>query len=260
MNRVRDFRGTMLPFIFGTVFLLSLVSAAKAGERARFAGTYVGLHVGYGWSDATIGDGGTIITNPPYGAFSCGPALTGNYCNNPFDLSADGVFAGLQVGVNWQRDRIVVGLEGDVSWTDIGATETLYRPFDDRDIASVDYEWMALLSARLGYAFDELMLYAKGGVAFAKLDQRAADIDFHPFRQQFEIYQGSLVNTSGTETGWAIGGGAEYAISQSVSAKLEYLYMDFGSTTARSPDGDIYRFENTLHSVKVGVNFKLPSF
>lgn len=260
MFRLVFARGALVSWVLSVFMALSVPTLAQAGEPGRFAGAYAGLHVGYGWSAATIADGGTNITNPPYGAFSCGPALTGNYCNTPFKLSSDGAFAGLQAGMNWQRDRLVIGLEGDFSWADIGATETHYRPFDDRDIASVNYDWTALLSARLGYAVDGLLLYAKGGIAFAGLQQWAADIDFHTFRQQFEIYQGSLVNKSSTETGWAIGGGAEYAISHSVSAKLEYLYMDFGSTRARSSDGDIYRFDNTLHSVRLGMNFKLPSF
>ncbi|HMN38453.1 MAG TPA: porin family protein [Hyphomicrobium sp.] len=248
--------GTMLPLALGAILALSFASGAQAAEDQRFSGAYAGIHVGYGWSDTMIGDGGTNITNPPYGAFSCGPALTGNYCNNPFELSADGALAGLQAGMNWQRGHFVAGLEGDVSWTDIGETRTLFRPFDDRDIATVDYDWTASLAARLGYTTDRLMVYAKAGVAFARLEQRAADIDLTG--GQFQIYQGSLVNKSSTETGWAVGGGAEYAFSEAMSAKLEYLYMDFGSTSARSSDGDIYRFENALHSVRLGLNFKLP--
>jgi outer membrane immunogenic protein len=110
---------------------------------------------------------------------------------------------------------------------------------------------MASVRGRFGYAADRWLVYVTGGAAWA-------DINYRTNLTGFGLFNSGNFNT--TKSGWTVGGGAEYAISQSVSAKLEYLYMDFGSTTARSPDGDIYRFENTLHSVKVGVNFKLPSF
>jgi outer membrane immunogenic protein len=59
------------------------------------------------------------------------------------------------------------------------------------------------------------------------------------------------------ETGWALGGGIEYAITPRASLKAEYLYMDFGSSTAVSSDGDIYKTDHALHTAKLGVNFLL---
>ena len=80
----------------------------------------------------------------------------------------------------------------------------------------------------------------------------AADIDFGG---GVHIYQGSFTRQSGTQTGWALGGGWEHYLTNQVSFKAEYLFMDFGSDKSRSPDGDIYEHENELHTVKVGSNF-----
>ena len=52
---------------------------------------------------------------------------------------------------------------------------------------------------RGGIAFDRFLVYATGGVGFADFD----------------------------DTGWVIGGGAEYALTDNVSAGVEYLHYDF---------------------------------
>jgi outer membrane immunogenic protein len=220
-----------------------------------WSGFYIGVHGGYGWGDTTTGDGGTDIKNPPYGAFACGPALTGNYCDDPFDLEPEGWFGGVQLGANWQRGVFVFGVEGDLGYLGIDDGYTLIRPFDDRDIASVEYGWYGTLTGRLGVASDRTLVYAKGGLAFADIEHEAADIDFNG--TSFEIYEGSRTRWNDVATGWALGGGIEQALSRSLSLKAEYLYMDFGSETSRSPEGDIYEHDNTLHTVKIGLNYRL---
>ena len=58
------------------------------------------------------------------------------------------------------------------------------------------------------------------------------------------------------QIGWTIGGGLEHALTADVSIKAEYLYMDFGSDTSLSSDGDIYKHEHELHTIKAGLNFR----
>ena len=38
-------------------------------------------------------------------------------------------------------------------------------------------------------------------------------------------------SNSPTKTGWTIGGGAEYAITNNITLRAEYLYYDLGSQT-----------------------------
>lgn len=230
--------------------------AVGNAQADTWSGIYIGGNVGYGWGDTSIGDGGTTIgnpPNPPYGAFSCGaPAVP--YCGTPMQLSPDGVFGGGQLGINWQRGAIVFGAEGDFDFTNIDDNKLLIRPLTDRDIGSVDYDWYATLTGRLGYAMNDTLIYAKGGVAFAQITNTGADIDYF---NQYYVYQPSYTERSGVSTGWTIGGGVEHMLTTDISLKAEYLYMDFGSETSRSADGDIYKHENQLHTVKAGINVHL---
>jgi outer membrane immunogenic protein len=219
-----------------------------------WTGLYVGAHGGYAFGDSSSRDGGTDFNNPtqqpPHGAFSCaGPANA--YCGVPYEIEPEGGFAGGQIGYNFQYGNLVLGAEGELGWLNADAEEILDRPLNDQDILSVEYGWYGTLALRAGYAADNTLFYAKGGFAFAQIDTFAADID------NSALYEGSVIDTSDVETGWALGGGIEYAITPQVSLKAEYLYMDFGSSNAVSPDGDIYKTDHALHTVKLGVNFLL---
>ena len=220
-----------------------------------WSGVYVGAVVGHGWMDLSVGDGGTPIANPPYGAFACGPALTGNYCDKPFEFASQGLLGGLHLGINWQASNVVFGLEGDVGWINAEADRTLIRPFDDRDFVSASVAWYATMTGKLGLTFQRALYYVRGGAAFARVHVAAADIDLGG--GGFEIYQGSLVNSKEFLSGWTLGAGVEYAINSSLSFRAEYLYMDFGSFTARSLDGDIYQHDVALHTARLGLSLRL---
>src|SRR5262245_17053202 len=129
--------------LFAAILAAIMPSSVTAGGSypTSWSGFYVGLHAGYGWGDASIGDGGTLAALPPYGAFACVPALTGNYCDTPFELAPRGWLGGAQLGFNWQSGNLIFGVEGDLGWLDVSDGKTLIRPFDDRDIASVRYGW-----------------------------------------------------------------------------------------------------------------------
>jgi outer membrane immunogenic protein len=65
----------------------------------------------------------------------------------------DGGVLGGQVGMNWQWNNFVLGVEGDIGWADL----------DDAD---------SLQSARgrAGFAFDRFLAYGTGGAAFNDFD------------------------------------------------------------------------------------------
>jgi outer membrane immunogenic protein len=233
----------------------SLKDTPHAAAPFSWTGFYIGVHAGYGWGDSSIGDGGTKLgrDGPPFGAFACGVAQTGNYCGDPFDLEPEGWLGGAQLGVNWQRGRLVLGIEGDIGYLGADEQSVLDRPFGDQDFASVEYGWYGTLTGRLGLALDRSLLYVKGGLAVARIDMEAADMD------NGEIFEGSRVSTSDTQLGWALGGGIEHALTDRLSVKAEYLYMDFGSDTVRSSDGDIYEHEHQIHTAKIGLNYRLGS-
>jgi outer membrane immunogenic protein len=106
----------------------------------------------------------------------------------------DGFVVGGQVGVNWQWNQFVLGVEGDGSFVD----------WDDTD---------AVGTARLraGFAFDRFLIYGTGGAAF----------------EDFE------------EVGWVAGGGGEFAITDNVSAGVEFLHYDFEDATSNVVRGRV---------------------
>jgi outer membrane immunogenic protein len=166
-------------------------------------------------------------------------------------IDTEGAFGGLQLGANWQSGAFVIGAEGDLGWMAIDESKLLFRPGSDQDIGTVDYDWYATLTGRLGYAFDRTLVYFKGGAAFAEIAITAADLD------NGDIYQGSFTQNSDVHTGWTLGGGLEHALTPNVSIKGEYLFMDFGSESSRSSEGDIYEHEHELHTIKAGINVRL---
>src|SRR5262249_50996340 len=85
-------------------------------------------------------------------------------------------------------------------------------------------DWEATARARVGYANDNWLFYATGGLAIlgAKTSFTPAGVSCGTF---------GIVNCSGTDkqVGAALGAGLEYGFTQNISAKLEYLYLTAAS-------------------------------
>ena len=142
----------------------------------------------------------------------------------PLNVSRNGFVGGGHVGYLVQSGPAVFGLEGDVEGTTIknGALR-------------------ASLRGRLGFAIDRTLLYVTGGGALAN--------------QSYTIWSPLGSNTtSNTKLGWTVGAGAEYAISQNWSARLEYRYSDFGRTNISNylSSASVRRTEN---AVRLGVSY-----
>ena len=76
---------------------------------------------------------------------------------------------------------------------------------------------MASIRGRLGYAFDRALVYATGGVAFLDLDGKDKTVGVNGVDYSF--------------TGWTIGAGIDYALTDNLSIGAEYRFTDFGSET-----------------------------
>jgi outer membrane immunogenic protein len=191
---------------------------APAAYAAPFSwtGFYVGGHLGWGFTDFNTGVGSADL---------------------------DGFLGGLQTGFNYQIGQWVLGIEGDISWTDI--SESGSDGLGNGYSASLD--WLASITGRVGVAFDNALLYAKGGIAFA--DTSASVTLIAPFGP---IPAGTYT-VDDTSTGWTLGAGLEYAFWDNWSAKIEYQYYSFETDDfAVGLDSD----NADLHTVKFGVNYR----
>ena len=143
-------------------------------------------------------------------------------------LRSDGVIGGGQVGFNWQLPSSwVAGVEGDISHyghTGTGSFSIAAFPFGG-PAGTVEFQTDLFVTARarLGYAAGNLLFYGTGGAAWSKekLNTSGTTCGF--------FLCGTFASSdSQWVSGWAAGGGADYAFAPNWFVRLEYLRLDFG--------------------------------
>jgi outer membrane immunogenic protein len=173
----------------------------------------------------------------------------------------NGFIGGGQIGYNYQMGSIVLGVETDLQYVD-GKRSTSFTSAALGGLttsAGSQLDYLGTLRARLGLvASERLMIYATGGLAYGNPKNTAAVAA--PVPGAF------WAGTSGaTRFGYTVGAGAEYALTNNWTAKLEYLYYDLGRRTVTANQfagaalpGVAYvaRFQNTGSIVRAGVNYK----
>lgn len=205
-----------------------------------WSGMYVGGHVGWGHvrDQATIQAAGGLLA---LGAVN--------------SLSSDQFIGGLQAGYNFMvAPNILLGFEGEFTWlTQKYSTglATLAPPTILTYTASPD--WVATAAGRLGYTSDKTMIYVKGGGAwldskYGAFQTPAAGIPF---------------SASNVRTGYIVGGGIEYGLTQNWSAKAEYAYLDFGTSSYNvgfGGAGTATGIKTDMQQVKLGLNYRFNGF
>jgi outer membrane immunogenic protein len=209
-----------------------------------WTGIYVGGQVGYAWAR----DNGSI-NNPAPGIAGLPPSIF-----LPFTVNFQGVIGGAHLGYNLQFNQWVVGLEGDVNGTSLSKTQLVgaFPPFFQglvRPKATVQ----GSIRGRLGIAFDRVLIYATGGAAFA---------DFTVAYNTLPL--GGIDQITSTRTGWTVGGGLDYAITNNWSIGAEYRYSDFGRRNDQSPPPVLFpnsfvRHHLTEHQVQGVFSYKFDT-
>ncbi|WP_375455691.1 autotransporter domain-containing protein [uncultured Methylobacterium sp.] len=174
------------------------------------------------------------------------------------DPHAAGVYAGGQIGADYQFDRIVVGVAGDAGFTNArggrGCSTGIGGNFLNCQ-TNIDDLYMA--TARVGYAMERSLFYVKGGAAFADTSERQQNnFNNRPLLFNLPTFAGSDVKTF--STGWTVGGGFEYAITKNWSAKAEYMHFELDRKAYAFTPANI-AFTQAQHTgdlVKVGVNYR----
>lgn len=177
----------------------------------------------------------------------------------------EGLSGGVTAGFNYQSGDFVGGLEADLTFSDFKIRHTMSRidpnpfpPFTGQ-VTNSAYETkfgaLATVRVRAGMAVNRTLFYATGGFAAGKVTNR------------FSIsmpglgYASPDWNASGMRYGYVIGAGLEHKITDSVSVKLEGLYVDLqdalvtGTDPATFPGESIsYRFKNDMIIGRLGLN------
>jgi outer membrane immunogenic protein len=222
----------------------------------NWSGFYVGGFVGGAWgSDASAFDRG----GGPFTSYNgAGPH------GWSYDLGSS-MIGGLTIGYNLQSagSPIVFGLEGEFGYLRLtgSAVDRIAVGFDTGSSAKVG-DWYGMITGRLGYAFDRVLLYVKGGVAF--VDTKASVID--------ACSTGACgvgrvaASASETEVTWTVGGGLEWALNNNWSIKGEYMYIGLDNTmstcgpaTAGPATGTVFCWNHNfdgIHTAKFGFNYR----
>jgi outer membrane immunogenic protein len=164
----------------------------------------------------------------------------GGIGNTNFGNPSGGLVGGT-VGYNYQMGQFVVGGEADLDWADLGAKNT----FNNFGYNNFHVNWMTTERLRLGYAVDRALFFVTGG--YAGVSTHASITD-------------NVNAFSGTQDTWrsggVVGGGIEYAFTNNITAKAEFLWAPLQDTTywAGTPDAETNHLSVSL--ARVGVNFK----
>lgn len=218
-----------LSFCLATAAMTIPASAADMAARPRkappaapavaavydWSGFYVGANAGAG-SNRNCWDFVTVAGLPF-------PENEG--CHN----STGGV-AGGQFGYRWQAGAFVFGAEAQGNWADLSgsaASSTFLIVPGDLTVNS-RLRAFGLFTGQVGYAWNNVLLYAKGGAAI--VDNRYS-----------HAQNNNLIN-SATDTRWGgtLGVGVEYGFAPGWSFGVEYNHLFMGRDTlafAESPVG-----------------------
>ncbi|MBD0413929.1 outer membrane protein [Oryzicola mucosus] len=241
----------MKKFLIASSFLVAFAGQAMAADAVVYepspapevvpagfvwTGGYVGINGGYGGGNA----------DHPFWADNGSETLTGS-----LDFTSSGFLGGAQLGYNYQMDRFVVGVEADIQAANVKGegSLSLNSPALSGNLeVGTELKWFGTIRGRLGYAAtDRFLVYGTGGAAYGET-------------KSYALLNGDGVSEKSKKWGWTVGGGAEYAVTDNITFKTEYLYTDLGSDNLFSgsvfgADASIDR-DFTFHTVRAGINYK----
>lgn len=197
---------------------------APAYAPYSWTGFYIGGQLGGAWNDSSWS---TAPGTPPFASFG---------------TPGSGFLYGGQVGYNYQIGQFVLGAEGDVAGLDLSGDNQCSTTLGTT--CRTKQDWLGSIRARAGFAIDRLLLYADGGVAFT---------DYH-FAETSPLVQSW---GGGSRTGWTLGLGAEYAITDHFTGGVEYNYYDFGGAVGNGGfNPPSVKFHESENSVVGKVSYK----
>jgi len=225
------------------------VKAPVAAPVYNWTGFYIGGNIGYGWGRSNNGFADAVTG---FGTLTMGSDTT----------NVNGVIGGLQAGYNWQTGSFVFGLETDLQLSGQKGSGAAICPVASCGPGGMvthteQLTWFGTTRGRVGWAFDRLLIYGTGGVAYGAVESSGSMNFFIPVRLTGP-YSGSA-----TSVGWVAGAGLEGAITRNWTARVEYLYIDFDTANFSSPTlfplaagaiTDSMHLRNNI--VRVGLNYR----
>jgi outer membrane immunogenic protein len=237
----------------------------------NWTGCYLGGYVGGATQSRSIRTADPTSTGGVFPAGTFYNAPNANAANGglfSYDLDSS-VIGGGTLGCNWQgASPWVVGIEGEGGYMRLRGS--VIDPYSvvglgsDTTASTKVGDWYAAITGRVGYAWDRVLVYGKGGAGFT--DVRSTLIDAC---NTGACGAGLLTATgSSNQVFWVAGGGIEYAFDRAWSIKGEYLFLGIDRNYAVCGPGAATATGSTfcsnhniegIHTFKVGVNYHFNS-
>ena len=127
-----------------------------------------------------------------------------------------GGLIGGQIGYRWQSGQWVFGLEAQGDWADLSSQRvSLIDPFFSTRTKT---DGIGLFTGQIGYAWNQSLLYVKGGAAVTSNRFSIIENDFGA----------ELASASATRWGGTVGVGWEYGFAPNWSLGVEYDHLFMG--------------------------------
>ena len=248
-----------------TLLVIPLASAADLPVKAApapvvvppltWAGPYICFNIGGAWGHTDfVASGNTTAFGPA--------SLAAYNANGSPTLDSSGVIGGVQIGYNYQIQNWVFGVEADFNGLGRRASYNsgnflLPTSGATANIQITDKaDWLITARGRLGYAFNNWLLYATGGAAWS-------NINYSWLYQNLTIGVTETVSWTNHSTGWTVGGGLEWAWTRNWSVRGEYLYIDFGTRSTTGFFTPLFTGLPNTHSAhsflnlgRIAINYK----
>lgn len=210
-----------------------------------WSGPYLGIAGGYGWGHSGQTDSG--IPCSVFEVLSVDPSVCITALAGDGSYSVQGGLFGGTLGYNWQQYAWVFGIEGDYAWANIsGSSNTCGASSGIPHACGTTLQSLGTLRGRIGYATGATgnwLPYVTGGLAFGQLNAWDA-----------------LLPASGTDfrAGWTVGAGIETAFAPYWTFKVEYLYVDLGSSQMFNVvPGVPETVSFTANIIRAGINYEI---
>ncbi len=257
---------TTFRFVHVAVFATVLSAPAMAADlpmksdapyvqpRFSWTGCYVGGHAGGGRGSKDMTDPVQLVQDS-----ISGPGTTTGVTT--VTTTPTGAVIGGEIGCDYQfSSNVVMGIEGTASGTTMKGSTMVGLPAGlpgNVALVQANNDFLASVTGRIGYAFDTVLLYARGGLAVAGDKYNVSGGDFNG---------GGPFNFQGLDNriGYVVGGGVDWAFTRHWSMNVEYDHYGFGNgnilMTEQISGGAFSGAVNVRQSVqvvKVGFNFHI---
>ncbi len=258
----------LLVFVLSLVFPV-LASAAESSTQdwagrpvTNWGGFYAGLTFGRAWENTGSNSAFSQAYDHSFDVID-----SNRLANRSFQ-------GGVDLGYNFQLfNKMVFGIEGD--WIKTNNSDEFCRQTDTFSADCTDNnngflslrsktDWLSTLRGRMGYAFDDVLLYGTGGVAVSQTDTSIGLTCLANGCGTGFDHQNFTKNFSDLNVGYSIGAGAEWAFAGNWRTRLEYMHYHIGS-----PSEEVHTFDGTVGDqysswkqisnydvVRVGLNYR----